>query len=115
LLGTHRGHLTYEPKPPLLFSSTHQGSLSHLVLGLVEDVGQMTSSAVLTVMHGSHEDTGTARILGTFATEALNLAIAINLVVLQHSKFGLFALVLDFLRRGVDLFFALLRHPATQA
>lgn len=54
-------------------------------------------------------------ILGTFASEALNLAIAINLVVLQHSKFGLFALVLDLLGRGVDLLFTLLGHAASQA
>jgi hypothetical protein len=55
------------------------------------------------------------RILGTFATEALNLAIVINTIVLQHSKLGLFALVLDLLGCGVDLLLALLGHAAPQA
>jgi hypothetical protein len=30
------------------------------LLGLVEDVGEVALAAVLTVVHGSHEDTGTA-------------------------------------------------------
>jgi hypothetical protein len=30
------------------------------LLGLVEDVGQVAATAVLAVVHGSHEDTGTA-------------------------------------------------------
>lgn len=30
------------------------------LFGLIEDVGQMALPAVLTVVHGSHEDTGTA-------------------------------------------------------
>ena len=36
-------------------------SLIHL-FGLVEDVGKVALPAVLTVVHGSHEDTGTALI-----------------------------------------------------
>ena len=32
----------------------------HDLLGLVEDVGQVAATAVLAVVHGSHEDTGTA-------------------------------------------------------
>jgi hypothetical protein len=64
----------------------------------------------------AHVARGSAyRILGTFTAEALNLAIAINPIVLKHSKFGLFALVLDLLGCGVDLLFALLGHAATQA
>jgi hypothetical protein len=30
------------------------------LLGLVEDVGEMALAAVLAIVHGSHEDTGTA-------------------------------------------------------
>ena len=30
------------------------------LLGLVEDVGKVAATAVLAVVHGSHEDTGTA-------------------------------------------------------
>lgn len=30
------------------------------LLGLVEDVGEVALAAVLTVVHSSHEDTGTA-------------------------------------------------------
>jgi hypothetical protein len=64
----------------------------------------------------AHVAAGSAyRILGTFATEALNLAIVINTIVLQHSKLGLFALVLDLLGCGVDLLLALLGHAAPQA
>jgi hypothetical protein len=82
-------------------------------------------SAVLTVVHGSHEDTSTALkfvsadptqtdqkktySLGrTLPTQALDLAIAINLVVLEDGELGLSALVLDLLRGGVDLLLALL-------
>jgi hypothetical protein len=32
----------------------------HDLLGLVEDVGKVAATAVLAVVHGSHEDTGTA-------------------------------------------------------
>ena len=43
-----------------------------------------------------------------FPPQALDLAIPINLVVLEHSQLGLLALVLDFLGRGVHLLLALL-------
>ena len=45
---------------------------------------------------------------GTFSSQALNLAIAIDLVVLKHSQLGLLALVLYLFRGGVDLLLALL-------
>ena len=78
------------------------------LFGLVEDVGQVAATAVLAVVHGSHEDTGTALGLGALAAETLDLAIAVNLVVLEHSELGLLALVLDLLGGGVDLLLALL-------
>ena len=84
------------------------------LFGLVEDVGQVAATAVLAVVHGSHEDTGTALGLGALAAETLDLAIAVNLVVLEHSELGLLALVLDLLGGGVDLLLPLLTST-TQA
>jgi hypothetical protein len=54
------------------------------LFGLVEDVGEVATSAVLAVVHGSHEDTRTALGLGAFAPQALDLAVAVDLVVLEH-------------------------------
>lgn len=34
--------------------------LTRRLFGLIEDVGQVALAAVLAVVHGSHEDTGTA-------------------------------------------------------
>jgi len=51
---------------------------------------------------------------GALAAETLNLAIAIDLVVLEDGKLGLSALVLDLLGGGVDLLLALLT-TTTQA
>ena len=55
------------------------------LFGLVENVGEMAAAAVLAVVHGSHEDTGTAAILGALAAETLDLAVAVDLVVLEDS------------------------------
>jgi hypothetical protein len=76
--------------------------------GIVENVGQVATTTVLTVVHGSHEDTGTAFLSRALAAQTLNLAIAVNLVVLQDSQLGLLALVLDLLGSGVHLLLALL-------
>lgn len=78
------------------------------LLGLVENVGQVATAAVLAVVHGGHEDTGTALGLGALAAETLNLAIAIDLVVLEDGQLGLLPLVLDLLGGGVDLLLPLL-------
>jgi len=75
---------------------------------LVEDVGQVALATVLPVSHAGldimlvcslwmdlqpayHEDTGTAGLSWALAAEALDLAIAINLVVLEDSQLGLLA------------------------
>jgi hypothetical protein len=64
-IATHQGHLAYEQNLLSRFLP-HTKPLSPLcrscllVLGLIEDVGEMASSAVLAVMHGGHEDTGAA-------------------------------------------------------
>jgi len=101
-------------------SKTH-----HLVL--VEDVGQVAAATVLTILHGGHEDTGTALrkrlaqcrllrgkegethgLVRALATKTLDLAIRVDLVVLEDSELGLLALVLDLLGGGVDLLLSLL-------
>jgi len=79
------------------------------LLGLVEDVGTVATAAVLAVVHGSHENTSATGFRRAFAAQPLNLAIAIDLVVLEHSELGLLALVLDLLGSAVDLLLALLR------
>ena len=55
------------------------------LFGLVENVGEVALSAVLAVVHSGHEDTSTALRLGALTTEALDLAITVDLVVLKHS------------------------------
>jgi hypothetical protein len=84
------------------------------LFGLVENVGEVAASAVLAVVHGSHEDTSTALGLGALTPEALDLAVAVDLVVLKDSELGLLALVLDLLGGGVHLLLALL-GTTTQA
>jgi hypothetical protein len=101
-----------------------------LLLGLVKDVGEVALATVLAVVHGSHEDTSTALIfiskgptsikthnethglLRAFPPQALDLAIAIDLVVLEDSELGLLPLVLDLLGCSVDLLLALLAATA---
>lgn len=80
----------------------------HLLFALVKDIGQVAAAAVLSVVHGSHEDTGTALWLWALSSQSLDLSIAVDLVVLQHGQLGLLALVLDLLGCGVDLLLALL-------
>jgi hypothetical protein len=75
----------------------------------------VATAAVLAVVHGSHEDTSTALGLRALAAETLDLAIAIDLVVLEDGEFGLLALVLDLLGGGVHLLLPLLGHTTTQA
>jgi len=41
-----------------IISSSHIPAT--ILFGLVKDVGQVAATAVLAVVHGSHEDTGTA-------------------------------------------------------
>lgn len=54
-------------------------------------------------------------LVGALPAQALDLAITVDLVVLEHSQLGLLALVLDLLRGGVDLLLALLGHTTTEA
>lgn len=59
-------------------------------------------------MHRRHEDTSTTLWCWAFPPQALNLAITINLVVLEHGQLGLLPLMLDLLRGGVNLLLSLL-------
>jgi hypothetical protein len=83
-----------------------------ILLRLVKDVSQVTLPAVLAVVHGSHEDASSAFLGRTLPPQSFDLAISINLVVLQHGQLGLLALVLDLLGGGVDLLLALLGTAA---
>lgn len=55
------------------------------LFGLVEDVCQVAATTVLTVVHSGHEDTSAALGLRALTAKALDLAITIDLVVLQDS------------------------------
>ena len=69
----------------------------------------MTFAAILPIVHSCHEDTSTTLWRWTLPPQTLDFPIAIHLVVLEHSQFGLLALVLDLLWCGVDLLLALFR------
>jgi hypothetical protein len=58
---------------------------------------------------------GSYRLGWALSPQALDLAVTIDLVVLEHSQLGLLALVLDLLGSGVNLLLALLGHTTTQA
>jgi len=73
-----------------------------------EDIGEVATTAVLTVGHGSHEHTGTASLVRALSPQTLNLAIAVDLVVLEDGQLGLLPLVLDLLWGGVHLLLSLL-------
>jgi hypothetical protein len=68
----------------------------------------VASAAVLSVLHVSHEDTGTAGLRLTLSSKSLNLSVIVNLVEVEDSKLVLLSLVLDLLGGGVDLLLSLL-------
>ena len=53
--------------------------ISLFVLWLVEDIGQSTLAAVLTVEVSGHEDSGTTLLSRALAPQTVDLAIVINL------------------------------------
>lgn len=103
-----------------------------VLLGVVEDIGQVAATAVLAIVHSSHENSSTAlahklacrpvmhqvrlthRFIRALSPQAFDLAITIHLVILQHGELGLLTLVLDLLRSSVDLLLPLLTST-TQA
>ena len=78
------------------------------VLRFVEDIGQTTLPAVLTVAVSGHEDAGSTLLGWTLASQTVDLPIIIHLVVLQNGKLHLSVLVLDLLGGGVVLLLPLL-------
>merc|ERR550525_1522147 len=81
------------------------------ILRLVEDVGEPALPAVLTVEHGGHEDAGAALFSRALAPQTVDLAVVVDLVVLQHGELDLPLLVLDLLGGGVVLLLPLLGSP----
>ena len=82
------------------------------LLGLIERKCEVAFPTILPVVHRCHEDTSTTLWSWTFPPQSLNLPIPIHLVELQHSQFGLLALVLNLLRCRVNLLLALLSTTA---
>ena len=82
--------------------------VSLLFLRFVEHVGEATLSAVLTIEVRRHEDASTALLRRALPPQPVDLAVIVNLVVLQHSQLNLAVLVLDLLGSGVILLLALL-------
>lgn len=78
------------------------------LLALIEDISQVASTAVLSVVHSCHEDTSTTVLVWTLSSKSLDLAITIDFVVLQHSQLSLLPLMLDLFWRGVNLLLSLL-------
>ena len=84
------------------------GGDSLFILGLIEDIGEATLAAILAVEHGGHEDTGSTFLGGTLAPQTVDLAVVVDLVVLQHGQLHLPVLVLNLLGGGVVLLLPLL-------
>lgn len=86
--------------------------LLFFLLGIYEC--QVAFAAVVTIFVGSHKDTGTAGFAGALTTQTVDLAVFVDLVVLEDGEFDLLPLVLDLLGGGVILLLALL-GTTTQA
>ena len=78
------------------------------VLGFVKHIGQAALPAVLTVVVGGHEDTGTALLGRTLSPQTVDLPVVVHLVVLQDGQLDLPVLVLDLLGGRVVLLLPLL-------
>ena len=63
-----------------------------------EGIGQTALATVLAIIVEGHEDTSTALRGRAFTTKALDLAVGLDLVVLQNGHLNLLTLVLNLLR-----------------
>merc|ERR1712037_718861 len=79
-----------------------------LVLGLVEHVGETALAAVLAIEVSSHEDSSAALLSRALTAQTVDLAIVVNLVVLEDGQLDLPVLVLYLLGGGVVLLLPLL-------
>merc|ERR1719323_1188083 len=91
-----------------IFQAQSWTRFSLFILWFVEDIGKSALATILTVEVGGHEDSGSALLGGTLAPQTVDLAVVVNLVVLQHGELHLPVLVLDLLGGGVILLLALL-------
>merc|ERR550537_792744 len=79
-----------------------------LLVILLDEVGEGALTAVVAVVVHGHEDARAAHLVRALLAELGHLVVAVDLVVLEHSKLDLLVLVLDLLRLGVHLLLALL-------
>ena len=77
------------------------------LLGLVENVCQVTFAAVLAIKVVGHEDARAATFMRALTSQASDFAVLVHLVVFQHGQLDLLLLVLDFFWCGVVLLLAL--------
>merc|ERR1719508_82880 len=82
--------------------------LKLLVLGLVEDIGQSALSAVLAVKMCSHKHTSSTLLGRALPPQTVDLAVVVDLVVLEDGQLHLTVLVLDLLGSCVILLLTLL-------
>ena len=78
------------------------------VLWFVENICEAALATVLPVKVRRHEHAGTALLGGALPPQAVDLAVVVHLVVLQHGQLDLPVLVLDLLGGGVVLLLPLL-------
>ena len=82
----------------MLTTTSKKGRLLYRRLGSgSEGVGQTTLAAVLAILVEGHEDTSTTLGSRAFTAEALDLAIGLDLIVLQNRHLNLLTLVLNLL------------------
>jgi hypothetical protein len=105
--------LAFTCEPSSLLPSPRNHSADSFILP-VKHVGKVAFTTILSVVHRSHEDTSSTLLGRALAAKTLDLAVTVDLVVLEHGQLGLLALVLDLLGGGVDLLLALL-GTTTQA
>merc|ERR1719251_374189 len=99
----------------MYFRSYPRKSTSHInvtglfgLFQLLDQVGQATLSAVLTVLVIGHEHSATTVLAGALSPQPGDLALVTDLVILQGSQLDLLMLVLDLLGSGVVLLLAFL-------
>ena len=81
-----------------LTGTNEKGCQLHRRLGTGgKGVGQAALSTVLAILVEGHEDTSTALSRRAFTAEALDLAVGLDLVVLQNRHLDLLTLMLDLL------------------
>merc|ERR1719323_427519 len=89
-----------------IFQAQSWTRFSLFILWFVEDIGKSALATVLTVEVSSHENSGSALLGGTLASQTVDLAVVVHLVILQHGELDLPVLVLDLLGGGVILLLA---------